>query len=63
MPIKVQDTTLYTIAEITKVLNVSTATVRNYIKNGSLTGKKLVGFWFIADHDLKMFLKQMTKES
>jgi excisionase family DNA binding protein len=58
MPIKLADTTLYTVEDIAHKLNVTTVSVRNYIKQGHLKGKKITGRWFITEDDLKVFMKK-----
>ena len=57
MPIQINDTTLYTVPEISQVLNVTTTTIRHYISQGKLTGRKLNGRWVIAYDDLIQYIK------
>jgi excisionase family DNA binding protein len=57
MSIQIKGTTLYTVPEISKVLNVTTTTTRHYIKQGKLMGRKLNGRWVIAYDDLLQYLK------
>ena len=58
MPIKLADTTLYTVEDIAHKLNVTTVSVRNYIRQGHLKGQKITGRWFITEDDLKEFMKK-----
>jgi excisionase family DNA binding protein len=34
---------LYTVEDIAKITGLTSRTIRNYLRNGSLDGKKLVG--------------------
>ena len=58
MPVKFADTTLYSVYEIAHKLNVTPASVRNYIKQGHLKGKKILKRWLITEEDLQEFLKK-----
>ncbi len=57
MPIQIKDTTLYTVPEISQVLNVTTTTIRHYIRQGKLMGRKLNGRWVISYDDLIQYIK------
>ncbi len=59
MPTKLADTSLYSVSELAQKLNVTTTTVRNYIKAGHLKAKKITGRWLIAEDDLKKFLNSL----
>ena len=57
MPLQIKDTTLYTVPEISQVLNVTTTTIRHYISQGKLMGRKLNGRWVISYDDLIQYIK------
>ena len=57
MPIQINDATLYTVPEISQVLNVTTTTIRHYISQGKLMGRKLNGRWVISYDDLIQYIK------
>jgi excisionase family DNA binding protein len=57
MPIQIENTTLYTVPEISQVLNVTTTTIRYYIRQGKLRGRKLNGRWIISYDDLIQYIK------
>ncbi len=59
MPVKLADTTFYSVYEIAHKLNVTPASVRNYIRQGHLKGKKIMKRWLISEDDLKKFLNAM----
>jgi excisionase family DNA binding protein len=58
MPTKLADTNFYTVTELAHKLNVTTATVRNYIRQGHLKGQKIMKRWLITEQDLKEFMKK-----
>ena len=49
---------MYTIKDLTKILNVSPRTLHTYIKEGRLKGAiKLGGKWQISEDNIKRFLQ------
>ncbi len=61
MPKTIVGIELYTVAELTKLLNVTSQTLRNYIKSGKLRGQKLAGRWHISSGNLRDFLEAKAK--
>lgn len=59
MPIKIKDMTLYSVPEVSQKLNVTTVTIRNYLRQGKLKGQKVMGRWFISEEDLVEFFKKL----
>ena len=59
MPTKLGGINFYTVAEVSHKLNVTQASVRNYIRHGYLKGQKILGRWFIAEQDLQEFLEKL----
>jgi len=57
MPNKIRDIVLYSVPELSHTLNVTAVTVRKYLKQGKLKGKKVMGKWFISDEDVREFFK------
>ena len=55
MPTTIRDKTLYSVPELSQKLNVTTVTIRNYLKQGKLKGQKVMGRWFILDDDIVEF--------
>lgn len=58
MPFQIRDITLYSVPEISQVLNVTTTTTRNYLKKGILRGQKIHGKWVISYEDLMEYIKR-----
>jgi len=64
MPNKIKDISFYSVPELSQKLNVTTVTIRNYLKQGKLKGKKVMGKWFILDDEVaKIFENSDEKNS
>ncbi len=61
MPTKLANTTLYTVEEVAHKLNVTTVSVRNYIRQGHLKGQKVMGRWIVLAEELDEFLKELRR--
>jgi excisionase family DNA binding protein len=62
MPVQIQDTTLYSVLELAQMLDVTTATIRNYIRQGHIRGQKVMGRWCVSNEDLKGFVREFGLE-
>ena len=62
MPVQIQDTTLYSVLELAQMLDVTSATIRNYIKHGHIKGQKVMGRWCVSNEDLKGFIRKFRLE-
>ena len=60
MPTKIEDVTLYSVPEVSYMLNVTTVSVRNYIKQGYLNGQKVMGRWVVVEEELRDFFKKLS---
>ncbi|MBW2554708.1 MAG: helix-turn-helix domain-containing protein [Deltaproteobacteria bacterium] len=54
-----KDMTLYSVPEVAHKLNVTTVTIRNYLRQGKLKGQKVMGRWFISEEDLVEFFEKL----
>ncbi len=59
MAITISGQILYSVSELSQKLNVTTVTIRNYIKQGRLRGQKAMGRWFIAEQDMVEFFNSL----
>ena len=59
MSTTIKDKTLYSVPELSQKLNVTTVTIRNYLKQGKLKGQKVMGRWFILGDDIVGFLTEL----
>jgi hypothetical protein len=60
MPTTIKDVTLYSVFDLAQMLNVTTVSIRNYIKQGHLNGQKVMGRWFVSEEDLEEFFNKLT---
>jgi len=59
MAITISGQTLYSVSELSLKLNVTTVTIRNYIKQGRLRGHKAMGRWLISEQDMVEFFNSL----
>lgn len=58
------DEKLYTVADVARVTGLTSRTIRNYLKDGTLTGQKIGVQWrFTEDEIKKLFSRQMPGQS
>ena len=60
MPTTIDDVTVYSVPDLSEMLNVTTVSVRNYIKQGHLKGQKVMGRWFVSEQEVSEFLKTLS---
>ena len=56
---------IYSVAELSAKLHISGKTIRAYLKNGTIQGRKIAGKWLIHEDALRELLgvgKQHTKK-
>ncbi len=52
---KIGSITIYTVQELSKMLDVTTVTLRTYIRRGDLKARKTGGTWFVSEGSLRNF--------
>ena len=60
MPTSIKGLTLYSVPELSQMLDVTTVTIRNYISQGHLKGQKVMGRWFVAEEDWSEFFNKLS---
>ena len=60
MPTIIEDVTLYSVPEVSQMLNVTTVSIRNYIKKGYLNGQKVMGRWVVLEEELQEFMSNLS---
>ena len=60
MPTIIEDVTLYSVPEVSQMLNVTTVSIRNYIKKGYLNGQKVMGRWVVLEEELQDFMNKLS---
>ena len=57
MSIQVGDMKLYAVEEVAEMLNVGEPTIRRYLRQGKLKGKKLAKRWYVSEENLKDYFQ------
>ena len=57
MSIQVGDMKLYEVEELAEMLNVGEPTIRRYLREGKLKGKKLAKRWYVSEEALKDYFQ------
>jgi len=55
MPITLGGLTLFTLDELSEKLGITTLTLRTYIKEGKIRGRKAGGAWYVSEEALRDF--------
>jgi len=58
MSIQVGDMKLYDVEEVAEMLSVGEPTIRRYLRQGRLKGKKLAKRWYVSEESLKDYFLQ-----
>ena len=57
MSIQVGDMKLYDVEELAGMLSVGLPTIRRYLREGRLKGKKLAKRWYVSEENLKDYFQ------
>ena len=57
MSIQIGDMTLYDVEEVAEKLYVGTPTIRRYLRQGQLKGKKLAKRWYVSEEAIKDYFQ------
>ena len=63
MPKKIGSLTLYSIDDLNEMLGVSKMTLRAYLREGRLKGKKLGVQWYVTEEAIKEYFNEPQKDS
>ena len=55
MSTQINDLVLYTVNEISKMLDVQPSTIRMYLRTGKIPGKKFARRWYVTEENLKAY--------
>jgi excisionase family DNA binding protein len=56
--IKIGDMELYDVEELSKLLDVQERTIRAYLREGKLQGRKMARKWYVTADSLKAYFHQ-----
>ena len=57
MSIQVGDMKLYDVEELAEMLSVGLPTIRRYLREGRLKGKKLAKRWYVSEESIKEYFQ------
>ena len=58
MSIELGKVTLFTVEELAERLDVQERTIREYLREGRLHGRKLAGRWYVTDEAIADYFRQ-----
>ena len=62
MPIRLEGMTLYTVKDLAALLGLGDSTVRRYIKDGRLKGRKMARRWYVPAESVLEYFKETDTE-
>ena len=60
MPTQIEDVTLYSVPEVSHLLDVTTDSIQNYINQGYLNTQNVMGRWVVVEEELKNFFEKLS---
>lgn len=58
MTVKIGTLELYDVEELARLLNVQEKTIRAYLREGRLKGRKMARKWYITEESLREYFSQ-----
>jgi excisionase family DNA binding protein len=58
MPKTLAGLTLFTVEELSEILDIQETTIRKYLRDGKLKGRKLARGWYVSEENLQDFFRQ-----
>ena len=62
MPKKIGQITLYAVDELSEILDIQETTIRKYLREGRLRGRKLAARWYVSEESLADYFRQEEPE-
>lgn len=56
-PKQIGSLTLYSVDELSELLDVQDKTIRAYLKQGKLHGRKMAGKWYVTETQLRAYFE------
>lgn len=63
MPKKIGDLTLYSVDDLHEMLGISKLTIRSYLREGKLKGRKLGVQWYITEESIRAYFEEPDNSS
>lgn len=61
MPVQIGDLTLYTVQDLADMLEVSASTIRKYLRDGALRGRKMGHTWYVSSENILLYFRSQGK--
>jgi len=62
MSIKLGDLTLFTVDELSELLDIQEKTIRAYLRDGKLKGRKMAGKWYVTEEALREYFDEPSED-
>lgn len=50
----------YNVKEVAELLGISTTSIHNYVKSGTMKAVKIAGMWYVKESEIKAYLDGNT---
>lgn len=58
MPKRIGELTLYTVEELSELLDIQEITIRKYLREGKLKGRKAAKRWYVTEEAVREYFSQ-----
>ena len=58
MPKQIGSLKLYTVEELSELLEVQEKTLREYLRDGKLQGRKMAGRWYVTEDQIREYFEE-----
>ena len=58
MPVQIGSLTLYTVEELSEALGIQEKSVRKFLRQGQIKGRKLANRWYVTEDALRAYFEQ-----
>ena len=62
MPKNIGDLKLYSVEELSEILDIQETTIRRYLRDGRLKGRKLARRWYVSEESLADYFREPELE-
>jgi DeoR/GlpR family transcriptional regulator of sugar metabolism len=62
MPKTIGDIRLYSVQELSEILEIQETTIRRYLRDKKLIGRKLARRWYVSEESLADYFRQYESE-
>jgi excisionase family DNA binding protein len=62
MPKTIGDLKLYEVEELSELLDIQETTIRKYLREGKLKGRKLARRWYVSEESLAEYFREDETE-